>query len=346
MSEDARPVKAVLTAGACCLGIALAALISAVDSSSAQPWPHVLLAAAALCCLAIGVALPRRLAPLYGAVAAGSVILLVLQAPDGLSGAPLAGPLGYGNANGALCAQGTAAAMIPVLTARARWLRPLGLLMALSLVLMAWATGSLAGFGASLLCLFVPLAVALTPVRHRMRAASAVVVAAATFASTVLVLTGVLATTHAADQSSSGVFDRLAAQGLSERRVVLWSEAVDLLVANPGTGVGAGRFQEESATANRDDDARWAHSGFLQYGAETGLLGLLSLLGLTGCMFFVMWRTCRSNPVAAIGACATGAVATHATIDYVLHFPSVPLLAVATVGVCAGCCRMRLSDMR
>lgn len=335
-----RPVLVVAT---CLLCVALAAPVSALGRPAADPWPPLLLATGSAAVLYLGWALPRRLAPLYGLLTAGAVAALILTAPDGLSGAPLAGPLGYGNANGALCAQATAAAMVPVMAARKALIRGISLLLALSLVVIAWATASAAGFGASLLCLLMPLSVAATPAARRSRAAPLVVLAAASLATVVLMLTALLGTTYDRARADPGALERLVDRTLSERRVVLWSDAIDLIRADPLTGVGAGRFQDESRTARSDDDARWAHSGLLQYGAETGLLGLLSLLGVSAGIFMALWQI--RGALAAVGACAAAALTGHAGIDYVLHFPAVPLLTVATVGVCLGHSRLRRSQL-
>ena len=69
--------------------------------------------------------------------------------------------------------------------------------------------------------------------------------------------------------------DRGVDAALTERRAVPWSDALALMRGAPVTGVGPGLFRAHSSTALADDDAAWAHSGYLQMGTETGLPGLL-----------------------------------------------------------------------
>jgi O-antigen ligase len=106
-----------------------------------------------------------------------------------------------------------------------------------------------------------------------------------------------------------------------------------MLRTEPVTGVGPGRFKELSPTARRDQDRQWAHHGFLQQGAETGAIGLALLAGL------FLWGFARlalsdgpARAVALVSVAVLG-LAAHACIDYVLHFPAVPLSACALVAV-------------
>jgi O-antigen ligase len=123
--------------------------------------------------------------------------------------------------------------------------------------------------------------------------------------------------------------DRGAAVG--GNRANLWRDSVNLLTENPVTGVGPGRFKTESPTAASDRDLRWAHSVFLQSGAEFGIVGLVLALCLA------MWPLARLatlpwSPAVAIAVGAVAALLVHACIDYVMRFPEVPLATAALVG--------------
>jgi O-antigen ligase len=130
----------------------------------------------------------------------------------------------------------------------------------------------------------------------------------------------------------SGVVDRLVDATLSETRPRLWSEAFTLIRQSPVYGVGPHRFAETSPTALREPiDTRWAHHELLQFGAETGVVGLL--LGLTMLLwcFAVFWWAERDRG-AAIAVLALAAVSIHSMVDYVFHFPAIGLVAAALVG--------------
>ena len=74
-------------------------------------------------------------------------------------------------------------------------------------------------------------------------------------------------------------------------------------------------------TALADADARWAHSAYLQVGAETGVIGA-ALLGLVLLWVFgALYRSRQDERLIVIGTAAVTALAVHAAIDYVAHFP-------------------------
>ena len=123
-----------------------------------------------------------------------------------------------------------------------------------------------------------------------------------------------------------------AMSAFSVRRVVLWHDAWVLAIDHPLTGVGPGRFRLESPTALADADASWAHQEFLQMGAEGGfpammLLVLLFLWGLAR-----LGAGPRFGAPALIAAVAITALGLHASIDYVLHFPQIPVATAVLLG--------------
>jgi hypothetical protein len=76
------------------------------------------------------------------------------------------------------------------------------------------------------------------------------------------------------------------------------------------------------------------------------------LAGLAGWAFVALAASAsrRPAPVAAAGAVAFAALAAHASVDYVLHFPAVPLAAAALLGVASArarrlpCCISRCPE--
>jgi hypothetical protein len=86
-------------------------------------------------------------------------------------------------------------------------------------------------------------------------------------------------------------------------------------------------------TALTDLDALWAHQEFLQIGAEAGGPAMLLLILL------FLWALARlrvgeasttTHVVAGLGVLALGL---HASVDYVLHFWQVPVVAAALAAV-------------
>jgi O-antigen ligase len=112
---------------------------------------------------------------------------------------------------------------------------------------------------------------------------------------------------------------------------VLWSEAIDILAEHPG-GVGVGGFATTAPTAIRDQDARWAHQEFLQVGVELGWTGLALVVLLFAWGFVRLAMHPRPDAYVALGGAALAALGIHASVDYVWHFPAVPLAAAALVG--------------
>lgn len=123
-----------------------------------------------------------------------------------------------------------------------------------------------------------------------------------------------------------------AAGAVDDRRVALWADAAGIAGRNPVAGAGAGRFKELSPTALSDDDARWAHSEFLQQAAEGGAVAMVLLLAAFLWGYARVWAAGADGPFTAIGAMVLSSLGLHAGLDYVLHFPLLPLVAAALVG--------------
>ena len=71
-----------------------------------------------------------------------------------------------------------------------------------------------------------------------------------------------------------------AAEVLDYGRAEAWGDAYEILSEHPVFGVGPGGFRDASRTARRERDLRWAHNGYLQIGAEIGVVGLFLYLTL------------------------------------------------------------------
>jgi O-antigen ligase len=142
----------------------------------------------------------------------------------------------------------------------------------------------------------------------------------------------------------SGAVDRLVDSTLSERRAALWHEALVIMGEHPIAGVGVGGFQVFSPTARSDPDARWAHNSFLQQGAETGVVGFVLLVLLFVWGFARLGAVRTPDGFSALGAVALAAVGVHACVDYILHFPVVPLTAAALVGAAGASQNARRSE--
>lgn len=318
-ADDHRAWTGLDTLGAC-LFLALAAwivLAGRVSGGDPRPMATLVLATGVMAFAA------RALARRAGAAVPASLVAVLLVSivvtwPQAIH--PLFGLLGYANANGALYAVGTGAAGLVVL--RSSW--PGGRIAAgvaaVALALLPWASRADAGAGSAAIILGVTLLLLVSRRPHRWLVPVAMVVAAAAMVATV-----VAGLVYDGDGEGEGGWR------LSERRLVLWSDALDMVRAEPLTGVGPGRFAAFSPTAAADSDASWAHQEPLSVAAETGLPGMLLLLAIVAWAF--VWLD-RGSGVrgATLATVVLAAAFTHATIDYVWHNPAVPMALAVVVG--------------
>lgn len=312
-------VGAVLVVAA----IAWTYLVGAWPGFSPGPYTAILLASASA--LVIGRRATSMRRTLVPATVVGGAAWVAVITPDLLSGAALGGPLGYANANGAFFLQAAMAGLMLAAGSRATPVRILGLLAAAAFGVVPFAAKSVTS---AVLLLVLPV-VALSVrafIGARVAIAFCAVLFIVAFSATI-----VLGSTYEARDRSSLVA-RFVDASLDERRAALWHEALAMMRAHPVTGVGLGGFQMLSPTARSDRDARWAHNSFLQQGAETGLIGLLLLVVLFVWGFAGLAASRTPSISLVLGAGALTALGIHACVDYILHFPAVPLTTAALVG--------------
>jgi tetratricopeptide (TPR) repeat protein len=118
-----------------------------------------------------------------------------------------------------------------------------------------------------------------------------------------------------------------------------WRVALDAAEESPLNGVGAGNFQDVYTVERQDEkQSRYAHSIWLRVLSETGVVGLLLLLGSLGLALAVLIRRRRHLPAAAQlliagSLSASMLVFVHASVDWIEEFPAVlgPALALLFV---------------
>lgn len=313
-TRDAGTAAAIL-AGACVWTFVSAA------ASGGDPIPIVAAVAAGAASLVVAAVVSRGRPWVVPAlvVGAGALVAVVGRA-EILTSRPEQGPFGYANATGAFYLQATIAALMLAVSApqvEGRWIGGIG---AAVFAGITFASGSAAAAG----LLVLPAAgFALSALR---RGRPALIGMAALFA---VALIGTIVVGSVAAESSDGtpggrIFD--------ERRKTLWHQAVTTIGEHPLTGVGPGGFVEDGPFVRIDADARWAHHGFLQFGAETGIPGM----GLVTLAFAWLLASLagRNDPatLTVLGSAALAVFGIGACVDYLFHFPAITVTAAALAG--------------
>jgi O-antigen ligase len=303
-------------AGLALVGLASAwwCLTSVIDGGTPAPGVLLLLG----CVLAYVVARSARVpAWAFLALGAEAVLVVAIGGPQmfGGSPAPLAPPIGYANATAAALVQAAIGSGIFAALAWDRWSGKLALAAAFAFAGIAASQEPKAAAA----LLLVPVALGLSS-RGERGTRVAIVLSAILVALTVAG-TVEISSLAASDPIAAPV--RTAQRIFSHRRLVLWHEAVQMIRSHPVTGVGPGRFGLESPTARLDADAAWAHSDFLQQGAEQGVIGLGLMVAIVGWGFARLWATAGSGWVRALGAAALAATTGQGAVDHVLRFPAV-----------------------
>jgi hypothetical protein len=247
---------------------------------------------------------------------------LVLQRPllgDGV--------LGYANASATLAVIAAAAGFLLAGSEETRGARAVAWFVSAAWLVVPWALGSstaaLAGIGV------LAAATVFSDARRGPLVGAAVFVMLGLLALVV----GLGATYEPGPRSS------LAAQtidrSLGELRLVVWSEAIDIVVAEPLLGIGPGRYRAASPPVASSEDAAFVHNEFLHVAAESGVVGGLFVLALVAWIVAFLSEFARSRAL-VIGMVATIGTAANASIDYVWHFAAVPLTLGLLVGAASG----------
>jgi hypothetical protein len=233
-------------------------------------------------------------------------------------------PLGYANASGALFVIAASAGLVlSMSTARPR-LRHAGYALAGLWLLVPWALGALtaalAGSAVAVVFLLLP--------RPRARAVLAV-----TGMLAVGTLVGAIALGAAYQPGPrTSPTDRVVDASIGELRVVLWNQALEVIAANPLTGVGPGRFVELGPRVVAREDGRWVHNEFLEVGVAAGLPGAALLVALVGWCVACLWRA-RNDPRTLVILTAFMGLVVNANLDYIWHFAEIPIGLALLVGV-------------
>ncbi len=237
---------------------------------------------------------------------------------DVLLNRPLNAPLGYSNAAGALFMLAAAAALLLSARVPRRSLAAVALLVAIPFAAVPWLNATLS---AAVLVTIIPLALL---ARNGRWVRFAVLGGAAAYLASFAAV-GILGFTYNREQVPAWI-----GSTLTERRLMLWRDAFDLIAAHPGTGVGPSLFPAHSPTAMRNRDTIWPHNELLHFGAETGVLGLVLLLALFAWAFLRLWYA-DGDTGTAVAALALAATGIQANVDYILHYPAVPIVLAALV---------------
>lgn len=261
------------------------------------------------------------------------VVVAILYTGDLLGKGRGGGLLGYENATGALFVQVAFAGMMLGVAAPRVSASIVGFAAACAFGFLAARESTAAAFS-------LGLAIIASPVIVRPRWARPAVLLSLAVFLTFLGATVVLGASYRQGESVGG-FEGHLRSALTERRVILWHDALRILEEHP-TGVGPGWFAEFSPTAIADQDARWAHNEFLQEGAELGWPGLMLTVLLFGWGFARLWLNPAPDAVIAVGAASLAALGIHASVDYVMHFAAVPVVAAALLGSAQAARRTRV----
>ncbi|WP_328911852.1 MULTISPECIES: O-antigen ligase family protein [unclassified Streptomyces] len=296
----------------CC---AVWALVAA-GGREARPEGSLLALLAVTAGYAAGRILGALLPVLAPAAAAAAVLALILIPPSRLSDHPGTPPLGYTNADAALLVLAVGAACCAAWGAPGPVRRTALRLVGAGAAVTALALGSAAGFAAGVAVTLCSLAAARWRRRALGLAALALVAALAVGGSYAV----------AVDALPSGLAQSLTGQ-LTQQRVALWHEAVDLAQDHPLRGVGPERFAEESTPLPSDTPADESpQSAPLQLAAEQGVPGVALLAAAYGWVLCALWRSPRPTAVVLTAGAALTGLALLASVDHVLSY------AVVTAG--------------
>jgi tetratricopeptide (TPR) repeat protein len=132
--------------------------------------------------------------------------------------------------------------------------------------------------------------------------------------------------------------------GALEDRVQVWRDSLGIIRDSPVWGTGLGTFEAvfpAYRTATDDLAYAHAHNDYIQLAAETGLLGIVIVLGGTVIIFIKAIRALRirrpqtpwRRGILIGGIGAIGAIAVHSAMDFNLHIPANALVLTAVIAL-------------
>ncbi|MGW2474330.1 O-antigen ligase family protein [Streptomyces sp. NPDC001665] len=258
------------------------------------------------------------------ACAALTALLLALLWRHGMPGATATAEHTPGQTGGAaaLLVLAVGAACCAAAGAGRRRVRTALRLLALATAGASFALESTAGFTAALGVLVCSLAAART--RRRLLALGGLALVAGLVVGTSWAM--------AEEVLPEGLTVSLEGQ-LTRNRVELWQDAARLTGEHPVLGIGPGRFDELSPTAQQSlgSDGK-PHSAPWQQAAEQGVVGVVLLGAAFGWLLFALWRSPRPTAVVLAAGAALTALAVLASVGNALSFTPV----TAGAGLLAG----------
>jgi O-antigen ligase len=281
-----------------------------------------------LVAIGTGVLFGRLLPGIAAMIVAGSAAVLVVADPlEFMSPQPRGYPFGYSNATGAYLVQAAGACFLVARWSRSARLKLTAITAALIFGVMPLFFGTrAAGILGLLVC-----AVGVATVTFRRVYARRLGIVLVVIFLLALFTTVFIANDHA-NQGDQSLVGGVAADTLSERRGILWGDALSAMKRHPLIGVGPGNFEETSDLAEIEEDVRWVPNIFLEQAAEAGIPGLVLMVTIFLWGFGRLLWSEAPGPVLALGFTALFGIAVHSCIDYVLHYPAVPLAAGAILG--------------
>lgn len=296
-------------------------LVSSLATNSDPTHLLVMLAA-----LVVGAVAGRWLPDIMPMIVVGVTLGLVVLNPfEFISRDPSGFPFGYANAKGAYLVQAAAAALLVTRTNRSPGLMSAGLTIAAAFAALPLLFDSIAAGMLGLAVLAIGLATAsLMRVHARVLGIVLGTIFLVALSTTLLIASS--------GRNSPAAVGEVVGDTVGERRQILWTDAMSAMSHNPVLGVGPGNFESVSALARTEEDVRWVPSAFLEQGAEIGVPGLVLMVAIFVWAFARLLASDGPGPVTAIGFAALFAIAMHACMDYVLHYPAVPMAAGVLFG--------------